>query len=85
MKILSPLKAIRKNCFECAGRSWNEVKLCVIPDCPLFPYRFGHDPRRTGVGRHDGQFKRRPPIKVGGFDQERPFKSDTGPLSEQSK
>lgn len=43
-KRLTPIKAIRAKCLECSGDSVNEVKLCVIPDCPLYPYRLGHNP-----------------------------------------
>lgn len=49
MKILRPLKAIRAKCLDCCGGSANEVKLCEIEDCPLFPYRFGKRP--AGVRR----------------------------------
>jgi len=45
-KILSPIKAIRKNCIECSGGSPKEVKLCVIPECPLYLYRLGTNPNR---------------------------------------
>lgn len=50
MKILSPIKAIRKNRIECMGGSRREVPNCEILDCPLFPYRMGHDPKRKGKG-----------------------------------
>lgn len=43
-KRLTPIKAIRAKCLERSGGSVNEVKLCVIPDCPLYPYRLGHNP-----------------------------------------
>ncbi len=49
-KKLSPLRAIRAKCLDCSGGSRKEVKLCVIPDCTLFQYRFGHDPSRKGIG-----------------------------------
>ena len=45
MKILTPLKAIRKNCLECMGDSAVEVKLCDMRDCPLHPYRSGKNPK----------------------------------------
>ena len=41
---LSPLKAIRLNCLDCAGFSSDEVKKCVIPNCSLYPFRFGKNP-----------------------------------------
>jgi len=44
-KIHSPLKAIRLKCLECSAGSTNEVENCVIPDCTLYPYRFGKYPK----------------------------------------
>ena len=41
---LTPLKAIRAKCLDCSGDSWAEVEQCVIPECPLYPYRFGKRP-----------------------------------------
>jgi hypothetical protein len=49
-KHLTPLKAIRKNCLECSNDSSKEVKDCTITDCPLYSFRFGHNPHRKGVG-----------------------------------
>ena len=39
-------------CFglNCSGWSQKEVRLCVIPDCPLYPYRSGKNPSRKGIG-----------------------------------
>lgn len=44
MKLLTPIKAIRKNCLDCMAGSAHEVKLCPSNDCPLYQYRFGHRP-----------------------------------------
>ncbi|MFZ1935241.1 MAG: hypothetical protein WAU84_16095 [Thermoguttaceae bacterium] len=44
-KPLTPLKAIRANCLGCSGGSPAEVRLCVIPECPLYGYRFGKRPK----------------------------------------
>lgn len=41
MKHLTPIRSIRKYCLDCCVGSSKEVKLCVIPACPLFPLRFG--------------------------------------------
>ncbi len=49
-KKLTPLRAIHVYCRQCSGDSPKEVKLCPIPDCPLFNYRFGHNPARKGRG-----------------------------------
>lgn len=40
----TPLKAIRKKCLECSGGDKQEVRKCFLHQCPLFPYRLGHDP-----------------------------------------
>jgi hypothetical protein len=47
---MTPLQAIRKHCLDCSGGSYSEVKLCVINDCRLYPYRMGHNPARQGKG-----------------------------------
>ena len=44
---MTPLKAIRAKCLDCCCDSALEVKLCPIPDCPLYIYRFGHNPNAT--------------------------------------
>ena len=45
-KIESPLKAIRAKCIDCSGGSANEVKLCTVNECELYPFRFGKNPFR---------------------------------------
>lgn len=40
-KRISPLKAIRLKCLDCCS---NEVKLCTLTRCPLYPFREGHNP-----------------------------------------
>lgn len=44
--ITSPLKAIRAHCLNCSGSS-NEVKLCPVERCELYPFRSGRNPYRT--------------------------------------
>lgn len=46
-KRVSPLKAIRVKCLDCCCGSSNEVKLCSIERCALWPYRTGRDPHRA--------------------------------------
>jgi len=41
---LTPMKAIRRKCYDCSGGSANEVKLCTVTQCPLWPYRLGKRP-----------------------------------------
>ena len=49
-KIRTPIKAIRAYCLGCMCGNAAEVRNCVIPDCPLYPYRMGHNPNRKGMG-----------------------------------
>ena len=48
--MLSPLKAIRAKCLDCMADQPAEVRLCPCEDCPLYPYRMGHNPNRKGIG-----------------------------------
>ena len=43
---MNPLKVIRQKCLECSNNSPNEVKLCPVTKCALYPYRFGTNPFR---------------------------------------
>ena len=45
-EIRSPGKAIRAKCLECSQGN-TEVTTCVVKDCPLYPFRMGHNPYRT--------------------------------------
>lgn len=46
-EIRNPVKAIRANCLDCCNGSSNEVALCPVDYCPLYPFRFGKNPYRT--------------------------------------
>ena len=48
--MLTPLKAIRAKCLDCVCESAQEVRLCPATNCPLYPYRMGHNPNRKGIG-----------------------------------
>ncbi len=52
---LTPVKAIKKNCLDCSGGSKKEIRVCVITECPLYPFRMGKNPNRKGVGRKKGK------------------------------
>lgn len=41
IKKLTPLKAIRAHCIDCAGGSVVDVRNCHLNTCPLWPHRFG--------------------------------------------
>ncbi len=38
---LTPMKAIRKNCYECVGWNYAEVRRCEIDTCCFYQYRTG--------------------------------------------
>lgn len=50
-KDLTPIRAIRAKCLECSNFSNNEVKLCQIKDCALYPFRFGKNPNHALSGK----------------------------------
>lgn len=41
---MTPVKAIRAKCLDCCCGSAKEVRLCPVYDCPLYPFRMGHNP-----------------------------------------
>ena len=45
VKAPSMAKAIRKKCLDCSGGQAMEVRECWAENCPLFPYRFGSNPK----------------------------------------
>ena len=51
---LTPIRAIRAKCIDCMAGQIAEVRLCPCRNCPLYPYRMGHNPARKGMG---GKFK----------------------------
>ena len=48
---MTALKAIRAKCLDCMCDQQAEVKRCPCMDCPLYPYRMGHNPNRAGLGK----------------------------------
>jgi len=50
-KLMPLIKAIREKCLDCSANSSYEVKMCVCPDCPLYPYR-------EGLNSHEAKFTR---------------------------
>jgi len=49
---ITPLKAIRANCLECANYSTNDVKECEIWYCPLYPFRSGKSGRKSNLSEN---------------------------------
>lgn len=54
-KYLTPLKAIRKKCLDCSCFQSKEVDLCPMTDCTLYPFRYGRNVKRKGMGAHPGK------------------------------
>lgn len=55
MKRLTPIKAIRKHCMDCSCNERAEVRNCVIPNCPLYPFRMGKRPISTTFHKNISQ------------------------------
>jgi len=47
---MTALQAIRAKCIDCMCGNMAEVTRCPSTDCPLYPYRDGHNPARKGIG-----------------------------------
>ena len=45
---MTPLKAIRAKCIDCAAGELGTVRSCEFPDCPLHPFRMGKGVRGKG-------------------------------------
>ena len=58
-KILAPLRAARHKCLDCCCESAEEVQLCPVEGCPLWPFRFGSYPED-----HQGPKSVLKPIKL---------------------
>jgi hypothetical protein len=65
VKQLTPIKAIRAKCIDCSAGSTHEVRICHITDCPLHPYRFGHNPKRAGISPKFGKFRKKSVVELG--------------------
>lgn len=46
MKYLTKTRAIASYCRECSGGQQGAATLCVLADCPLWPYRIGPNKKR---------------------------------------
>ena len=47
--IPSILKSIRLYCLDCTGGSKRDVRMCPISQCPMWPYRFGRQPKEQDI------------------------------------
>jgi hypothetical protein len=85
---LSALQSIRRYCVDnCMCGQVNEVRLCPQgfdgpgTTCPLYEFRFGHNPNRKGIGNKNASFGRNRPVSSGsgkGQEQMTPEPSGNG-------
>ena len=40
------LRAIKLKCLDCSTYNINEIKECIVKNCPLYPFRLGNNPFR---------------------------------------
>ena len=59
MSQLTPLKAIRKHCLECAS-GYKNVETCTSINCTLYPFRMGKRPPNPNAKPR----KPRPPMSA---------------------
>jgi len=52
---MTPLKSIRAKCIDCCCGQIYEVKRCVCVECPLYPFRMGHNPNRQKIRQNDSE------------------------------
>lgn len=69
-KHLTPLKAIRKKCLDCSCWQPKEVKLCSLTECPLYVFRFGKNPTRSGIGYPSRLFPKKTAVERSNFFEE---------------
>jgi len=69
---LTPIKAIRHKCLDCSCWQNNEVRLCTVLTCALYPFRMGKTGNKgKGTGNLEALIKARsmqkPLANVKGF------------------
>lgn len=57
-KKITPMRAIRAKCIECSNGQRNEVRLCTVKTCALYPYRTGHRPKADTFITDDAVIKK---------------------------
>ena len=56
---MTPLKAIKMKCLDCCCGQANEVKLCPVTDCTLYPFRFGKGAKREPTDEQRAELSER--------------------------
>lgn len=58
-----PVKVFRSFCKHCMGGNDSLIKDCPSENCKIYPYRFGKNPSRQGIGGNLFQIRREPKEK----------------------
>lgn len=77
----TPMRAIRAKCLDCSNDSANEVRICPITRCPLYPYRLGRNPNikpRELTEEQRAEVGRRLASSKGNKSEAFPASNDTG-------
>ena len=80
--MLTPIKAIRAKCLDCCCGQRNEVVVCPCADCPLYPYRFGKNPNRAGIGSKGASLPKTP-VSARSFQREDTSEGNYTPSTQQ--
>ena len=80
--MMTPLKSIRAKCLDCCCGQYKEVEFCPCADCPLYPYRFGKNPNRAGIGNKGASFPKTT-VSARSFQREVPSEGNYTPTAEQ--
>lgn len=78
MTYLTPLKAIRRKCLQCAG-SKSTVRKCTDHQCPLHDYRMGRNPSRQGIGNFNPGIKKSNSLRDFGTISKEEYQHTPGP------
>ena len=65
---LNPLRAIRFKCIDCNGGIVSGelgVENCVVPDCPLYPFRMGKGFKRNLSDEQRAKLSERAKLRFG--------------------
>lgn len=83
---MTPLQAIRAYCLGCMCDQPNEVKLCPVTKCELYPYRFGKNPylKKELTEEQRANMRERGRLHSSNLVQNRSKGIDTPPTAEKT-
>ena len=51
-KLKTPYKTFRDKCLDCCLNQYDEIRHCQVPQCPIYPFRFGKRPTERDTRIH---------------------------------